>query len=408
MEQRGFVFQEENLLSPADAVATFLARVPLAPSGVERVALDDALGRTLAQTLAADDDYPNAPRSAMDGFALRAAEMPGSARVLGEIAMGSAWAGTLGPGEALRIPTGGVLPDGADAVVPIEDARLEQGRVHVVEAVAPGANVNPRAGDMRKGEPILHPGTRIGAPQLGVLATLGVTQVPVFRRPRIAVISSGDELIAPDAIPAPGEIRDSNRYAIAGSLRAAGAEVLHVPTVRDEPGALEAALRGALAAADAAILTGGSSVGERDHTPSAIAALGEPGVVVHGLRVKPGKPTVIGAVGGKPIIGLPGNPTSALLILEAVMLPILSAMLGSTLVAHTAHARLAGEARSRRGWTWFVPVALRHEGGDLTAHPLPLRSSAVSLTARADGYLTIPAATETLAVGTMVEVHRFI
>ncbi len=408
MEQRGFVFHEENLLSPADAVATFLARVTLAPSGVEDVALDDAFGRTLAVRVDADDDYPNAPRSAMDGFAVRAACMPGSARVVGEISMGGTWPRPLCDGEAVRIPTGGVVPAGADAVVPVENLRLDGDRVIVEHAIAAGENVNPRGCDMRHGEPIMLPGTRVGASALGVLATLGQVRVPVFRRPRIAVISSGDELVEPGRVPRPGEIRDSNRYAVAGTLRAAGALPVHRPTVRDVPGALESALREALADCDAAVVTGGSSVGERDLTPAAIDALGAPGVIAHGLRVKPGKPTVLGAVGCKPVIGLPGNPTSAFLILEAVMLPIVAGLVGGPVTAQTAMARLASDARSRPGWTWFVPVALRHEAGALTAHPLPLRSSAVSLTARADAYLTIPAATEMLAAGTMVEVHRFI
>ncbi len=408
MEQRGFVFHEENLSSPADAVATFLARVPLAPSGIEEVALDEALGRVLATRIDADDDYPNAPRSAMDGFALRARDASSQPRIIGEIAMGAAWPHALGAGEALRIPTGGVLPAGADAVVPIEEARIEGERLVVLAPVEPAQNINPRAGDMRKGEAVLEAAARIGAPQVGVLATLGVVRVPVFRRPRIAVISSGDELIAPDRVPAPGEIRDSNRYAIASALRAAGAEARHYPTVRDLPGALEAALREALAACDGAVLTGGSSVGERDLTPAAVDALGAPGVVIHGLRVKPGKPTVIGAVGTKPVLGLPGNPSSALLIFEAVMLPILSALVGAPIPVHAVQARLTGDVRSRAGWTWFVPVALRHEGEALTAHPLPLRSSAVSLTARADGYVTVPPAAERLAAGTIAEVRRFI
>ncbi len=408
MEQRGFVFIEENLLSPAQAVATFLARVAVAPRAFERVRLEDACGRILAERIVADADYPSVPRSAMDGFAIDAARAPGTFSVIGEIAMGRPWGAQLQSGQTVRIPTGGVVPDGADAVVPIEDVQLSGQNVAVGAALDAGTNVNPRAGDMRAGTPVLEPGTRIGGPQMGVLATLGITAVPVFPRPRIAVISSGDELVPPAMHPGPGQVRDSNRHAIAGALQGMGAQPFHGATVADVPGALERALRKALAEADAAIVTGGSSVGELDRTPAAIAALGPPGVIVHGLRVKPGKPTVLAAVGSKPVIGLPGNPTSALVILEAVIRPIIAALAGAPPSVSTVQARLGASARSRRGWTWFIPVRLEEDGEGSSAWPLPVRSSLVSLTAQADGYIVVPEEAEDLEMGSRVTVHRFI
>jgi molybdenum cofactor synthesis domain-containing protein len=408
MEQRGFVFIEENLLSPAQAVATFLARVAVAPRAFERVRLEDACGRILAERIVADADYPSVPRSAMDGFAIDAARAPGTFSVIGEIAMGRPWGAQLQSGQAVRIPTGGVVPDGADAVVPIEDVQLSGQNVAVGTALDAGTNVNPRGGDMRAGTPLLEPGTHIGGPQMGVLATLGITAVPVFPRPRIAVISSGDELVPPAMHPGPGQVRDSNRHAIAGALQGMGAQPFHGATVSDVSGALERALRRALAEADAAIVTGGSSVGELDRTPAAIAALGPPGVIVHGLRVKPGKPTVLAAVGSKPVIGLPGNPTSALVILEAVIRPIVAALAGAPPAVSTVQARLGAPARSRRGWTWFIPVRLEEDGEGSSAWPLPVRSSLVSLTAQADGYIVVPEEAEDLEMGSRVTVHRFI
>jgi molybdopterin molybdotransferase len=408
MEQRGFVFLEENLSSPTDAVATFLARVPVAPRAIERIRLEHACGRILAERIVADADYPSVPRSSMDGFALAAAGAPGTFAVIGEIAMGHAWPTRLAPGEALRIPTGGVVPDGADAVVPLEDARLAGKTLAVDAKLEPGSNVSPRAGDMCAGATVLERGTRIGGPQLGVLATLGVTTVPVFPRPRIAVISSGDELVPAGMKPAPGQVRDSNRYAIAGALEGMGAQPFHGATVSDVPGALERALRRALAEADAAILSGGSSVGERDHTPAAIAALGEPGVLVHGLRVRPGKPTVLAAIGSKPVIGLPGNPTSALVILEAVMAPIIGALAGAPVPVTSVRARLGARVQSRKGWTWYVPVQLEEHEGEWVAQPLAIHSSVVSLTARADGYIILGEETEDLEMGSDVTVRRFI
>lgn len=412
MEQRGFVFLEENLLSPAAAVATFLSRVAVAPRAPERVRLENACGRILAEQIVADADYPSVPRSAMDGFAIDTTRLPGVFAIAGEIAMGRPWALPLGPGEVLRIPTGGVVPAGADAVVPIEDVRLLGANVSIETLLSPGTNVNPAAGDMRAGTLVLAAGTRIGGPQMGVLATLGVTVVPVFPRPRIAVISSGDELVPPAMHPAPGQVRDSNRHAIAGALQGMGAQPFHGATVSDVPGALERALRKALSEADAAIVTGGSSVGELDRTPAAIAALGSPGVIVHGLRVKPGKPTVLAAVGSKPVIGLPGNPTSALVILEAALAPIIAALAGAPMPRNTVSARLGATARTRKGWTWYVPVRVQGDAeggpGELTAWPLPVRSSLVSLTAQADGYIIVPEEAEDLEMGSRVTIHRFV
>ncbi len=408
MEQRGFVFHEQNLLPPDAAVATFLARVRLAPTGAQCVALDDAFGRVLAQRVDADADYPDAPRSAMDGFAVRARESPGRLRVVGEIAMGHAWPARLEPGTALRIPTGGVVPQGADAVVPIERAALGTDGILAIEACAPGDHIVQRASDMHAGDAALDAGTGSGAPPRGGRATSGVTNPRGSRRPFFAVSSSGDELIEPGLRPQPGQVRDSNRYAIAGALRAMGAQARHWPTVSDTPGALEAALRDALGACDGAIVTGGSSVGERDHTPAAIAALGQPGVIVHGLRVKPGKPTVLAALGTQPVIGLPGNPASALVILEAVLSPIVAAMVGAVVPNRTVSARLAAPVSSRAGWTWYLPVRLEHERGSSMAHPVALRSSSVSVTAKADGFIVMPEAAETWDAGMNVTVTLFL
>jgi molybdopterin molybdotransferase len=409
MEQRGFVFLEENLLSPAQAVATYLARVHLAPRAPERIRLDDAYGRILAETVVADADYPSAPRSAMDGFAITADHAPGTFSIVGEIAMGHPWGRRLIRGQAVRIPTGGVVPDGADAVVPIEEVRISGPSVAVEAELEPGTNVNPAAGDMRAGTVVLEAGSRIGGPQMGVLATLGVTKVAVYPRPRIAVISSGDELVPPGMQPAAGQIRDSNRFAIAGALQGMGAQPFHGPTVADVPGALERALRRALSEADAAVLTGGSSVGELDRTPAAIGALGAPGVIVHGLRVKPGKPTVLAAVGAKPVIGLPGNPTSAVVILEAVVAPLIGALAGALIARDVVPAVLGSPVHTRLGWTWFVPVRLEPvSDGVWIAQPLAVRSSMVSLTAQADGYFVASEETEDLDMGSRVAVHRFI
>lgn len=406
LPERGFAV--ERLLPPRQAIVAFFSRVNVAPPGIERVPFDDALGRVLAEPIVADDDYPAAPRSAMDGFAVRAEATPGSFEIAGDVAMGAAPARTVEGSAAWRIPTGGVLPAGADAVVPIEDARLAGTLFTVAAPLIAGENVVERGADMRRGEIVIGARRRIRAAEIGVLATLGVTTVAVYRRPTIAVFSSGDELVDPACRPKPGEVRDSNRHAVAASLRAMGALPRHYPTLRDEAAEFESALASALDECDAVVVTGGSSVGERDRLPDAVASIGEPGIVVHGLRVKPGKPTLLGARGGKPILGLPGNPTSALLVLDAVAAPIVAALAGAPFAPATLRAKLAQPTRSRADWTWYVPVSLQDDGELPLARPLPLRSFSVSLTARADGYTVMDERDETWPAGTIVTVHRYI
>jgi molybdenum cofactor synthesis domain-containing protein len=398
----------ERLLPPRQAIVAFFARVTIAPPKVERVPLDEAFGRILAEPVVADDDYPAALRSVMDGFALRAQAAPGEFELIDDVAMGTIPRRSVTNRTASRIPTGGILPEGADAVVPIEEVRVADNVLVVSASVAPGENAVERGADMRRGETVLDAGRRIRAPEIGVLATLGVTAIPVYRRPVVAVFSSGDELVDVGTQPERGQIRDSNRYALAASLRAMGAVPRHYPTLRDEASDFESELAKAIAQSDAVVVTGGSSVGERDRLPRAVERIASPGVVVHGLRVKPGKPLLLGADAGTPIIGLPGNPSSALLMLEAVAAPIVAALAGAPIHTATLQARLAAPARSRLDWTWFIPVTLRDDGGLPFAHPLPLRSFSVSLTARADGYIVMEERDEEWPSGTLVTVQRFL
>ncbi len=401
-------FAVDRLLPPRQAIVAFLSRVTIAPPATELVSLDESFGRVLAQPVVADADYPVAARSLMDGFAVRAEAAPGAFEIAEDVRMGCAPTHAIAGGLASRIPTGGILPQGADAVVPVEETRVARGRVIVERPVAAGENVVERGADMHLGEPVLAPGRRIRAPEVGVLAALGHTSVAVYRRPVVAVFSSGDELIDPAETPQQGQIRDSNRHAVAASLRAMGAVPRHYPTLRDEAPEFESAIAAALAQCDAVVVTGGSSVGARDRLPRAVAEIADPGIVVHGLRVKPGKPTLLGAHGNKPIIGLPGNPTSALMILEGVATPIVAALVGAPIEVHQRQARLGAAARSRNGWTWYVPVRLEADGGLPRAYPLELRSFSVSLTARADGYVVMDERDDEWAANTPVSVHEFL
>jgi molybdenum cofactor synthesis domain-containing protein len=383
----GATFEIERLSAPAEAVAAFLQAVAPRPTGTEEVPLEAAFGRVLARDAVAETHYPGDDRSTMDGFAVRSADGITPRRIVAAIRMGRPAPAALGPGEAMRIPTGGVLPEGADAVVPVEDAQEHEDVVIPAAAPAARACFTPRGEDMAPGDVVLRAGRRIGAAELSVLATLGTVAVEVFRRPRVAVVSTGDELVDVRERPRSGQVRDSNRWAVAGCLTALGCEVVHLPRAADEVAAVREGIAAGLRLADAVVLTGGSSVGARDHVPAAIDGLGAPGIVVHGLRVKPGKPTVLAAIGSRPVIGLPGNPASALTILDAIAADIFRALTGQTEARRATVAAVAGEPfAGRAGWTWYVPAVLDAAG---RARPLPLRSSHTSLLARADGYVVL-------------------
>lgn len=404
----GATFQTDQLLAPEQALVAYLSRLTLERPSIEIVTLDDAFGRVLARDVVADDAYPSHARSTMDGFAVVAAS-GSKLRIVGEIRMGHAPPREIGPGETLRIPTGGALPAGADAVVPIEDVSVSGDEIELTAAVAAGENVTLRGADMRAGEIALTAGRRIGGPELAVLATVGTVEVPVYARPVVAIASTGDELIDPWGKPGIGQVRDSNRFALAGALTALGCRAIQLPRAYDTRESLEGTLREGLANADAVVLTGGSSVGERDLTPDAVDALGKPGVIVHGLRVKPGKPTVLAAVGTQPVIGLPGNPASSLMILEAIVAPVFIGLTGAAPhVPMQYDAIAAADFNGRAGWTWYVPAALeRDPARGLLATPVPLRSSHTSLLARAHGYVVLGEMSSRVAAGERIAVHPF-
>jgi molybdopterin molybdotransferase len=400
-------FVVERLLAPEQALALYFSRVTLALPRIEHVSLAQAAGRVLAADAVAQEDHPTHARSTMDGFALASAGGT-SRRISGEILMGAPPPHAIDASETLRIPTGGALPDGADAVVPLEDVEERDGTIFLREPIQPGACLTQRGDDVREGETVLARGRRIGGPELGVLATLGITRVAVYVRPCFGILSTGDELIDPDRVPRVGQVRDSNRYAIAAALVALGVEPVQLPSVPDRFDALRAKLGAALAECDGVILTGGSSVGARDLTPPAIASFGQPGVVVHGLRVKPGKPTVLAAIGSKPVIGLPGNPASSLTILEAIARPIVKACTGERAGAPLVLEAIAETAfTGREGWTWYVPVRLRNAGGRLFAAPIAIRSSHTSLLARAGGFATVGESPSRVEAGQPIGVTLF-
>jgi molybdenum cofactor synthesis domain-containing protein len=402
--QPGAAFNSELLCAPEAAIAKYLAEVRPQPAGEEEVGLAAAFGRILARDAVAGAPYPADDRSTMDGFAVRSADAGLPRRIVGAIRMGAPPPAGLGPGEAMRIPTGGVVPAGADAVLPMEDADERDGRLYARDEPERRAYITARGDDMARGDCVLRAGQRIGASELSVLATLGQAVVRVYRRPRVAIVPTGDELVDVDEAPATGQVRDSNRWAIAGGLAALGCEAVQLSRSIDDAAAIAERISEGLARADAVLLTGGSSVGARDQVPAAIDRLGPPGVVVHGLKVKPGKPTVLAAIGTRPVIGLPGNPASALTIFSAIAAPLLRALTGETAPRAATVASVAAEPfAGRAGWTWYVPAELVAGG----VRPLALRSAHTSLLARADGYVVVGPEPSRIETGAPVVLVRY-
>ncbi len=313
-----------DLLTREEALARVLGRV--VPLPAETVAIADAGGRVLAEDVRAAVDLPPFPSSAMDGFALRSGETPGTLPVTLQVAAGRPPTRPLEPGEAMGISTGGVVPEGADAVVPIEDVVLSDDRIVIAEPVAAGANVRPRAGDVRAGDPILAAGLMLSPARVGALAAAGVAAVRCSRRARAAVLSTGTELRPPGETLGPGQIYESNSVMLGAALAGAGADVQQLEPVADDLAAHRAALEQGLAA-DLLVSSGGVSVGPHDLVRSVGSELGVEEVFWR-VAVRPGKPVAFGVRGRTLVFGLPGNPVSALVSFELFVRPALRALVG--------------------------------------------------------------------------------
>jgi molybdopterin molybdotransferase len=313
-----------GLRSIDEALALVLERARPLPA--EEVALEDASGRVLATPAEARVDLPPFPSSAMDGFAVRSEDVPGSLPIAERIAAGRPAPGPLRPGTVMAIATGGVVPDGADAVVPIEHVRADERTVEVPESVAPGANVRPRGGDTQAGNVVVPAGVRLGPAQIGALAAAGVASVRCARRPEVAVLATGTELVRPGEPLGPGQVYEANATLVRAGLEAEGAAVRVLPRIADDPAAHVAALEDGLAA-DVLVTSGGVSVGPHDLVREAASQLGVE-EVLWGVAVKPGKPLFFGVRDETLVFGLPGNPVSSLVGLELFVRPAVRALQG--------------------------------------------------------------------------------
>lgn len=390
----------------------------LQPLGrAERVPLLAALGRVSAAELRAPVDLPAFPRSTMDGFAVRAADTYGAGEALpaylqlcGEVPMGRAAGLAVQPNQAARVHTGGMLPPGADAVVMVENTQLlDAGTLEVLHPVAVGENVIPIGEDVRAGELLFARGHRLRPQDLGGLAGVGIDEVAVAAQPRLAILATGDELVPPSARPQPGQVRDINSYTVAALAAQSGAQPLLAGIAPDDAAQLHAVAQQALAGADALVISAGSSVSTRDMTVQVIAALGQPGVLVHGVSIHPGKPTILALVGTKPVFGLPGNPVSTMIAFDLFVAPALLRLLGDESAGRGAsvQARLARNVASRPGREDFVPVRLAARDGALWADPVFGKSNLIYTMAHADGLLRVPLDLAGLYAGEQVSVRVF-
>jgi molybdopterin molybdotransferase len=405
-----------NVLMPGDAFAR-LEPFLHGPRATELVRTEHGLGRVLAEELRSPGSLPTFRRSTMDGFAVRAADtfgaseaLPAYLTVVDEVLMGRPAERDPRLGEAVRIATGGMLPDGADAVVMVEHTQeVDASTIEVLRPVAPGEHVIQIGEDVGAGDLLLPAGHALRPQDIGGLLALGIVEVRVAARVRVGIISGGDEVVPPDAEPGPGQIRDVNSYTIAALVERAGHTPVLLGIVPDVYEALERAARDGLAQVDVLILSAGSSVSTRDMTAQVIAALGTPGVLVHGVSLKPGKPTILAMIDEKPVFGLPGNPVSCMVTFDLFVAPTLHRLAGRPAGDHrqTLAARLSRNVASAPGREDYFQVRLEQRADGLWAEPVFGKSNLIYTLVKADGMVRIDLDTSGLNEGEWVRVILF-
>lgn len=409
-----------DVVSAEEARARFERHLDLTPIGDETVMLSDALGRVLAHDVVAAVDAPPFDRSNVDGFALRAADTVGAGDASPKlfalnaevIACGHAPMLEVAPGTATAIATGGVIPRGADAVVMIEQTELlgegapkDEISIELRRAAAPGQFVSYAGSDIARGETLLRRGARIGSREIGMLAASGLAHIDVVRRPKVAVLSTGDELVEPGKALKAACVYDSNGAIIAAAVAEAGGEPLSFGAFPDDAVVLEKAVRKALAESDMVVLSGGTSKGAGDLSHAIVSRLGKPGILVHGVALKPGKPLCLGVIGGKPIVVLPGFPTSAIFTFHAFVAPVIRARAGlPPEAAQTISARVPVRIASELGRKEFVLVSLIQSDDGAIAFPTGKGSGSVTSFSQADGFLEIDALASSLDANSIVDV----
>jgi molybdopterin molybdotransferase len=382
-----------------------------------RIPLFHGLNRVVAEDIASPEDLPHFPRASMDGFALRARDTFGASEAVpalltlsGEIAMGQEVTTPVKPGHCFRIATGGMVPPGADAVAMIEHSQpLDEQTIEIFKPVSPLDHVIQVGEDIKKGQPVLAAGRRLRPQDLGLLAGLGIVKIPVYERPKVAIISSGDEIVPVEDRPGPGFVRDINSLTLMALATEAGAVPEFLGRIKDHFNDLKAQCQKGLDQADVILISGGSSVGSRDFTVEVIHSFRNAEILAHGVSISPGKPTILARIGSKILWGLPGHTVSAMTVFSLFVKPCLNHLEGERGVKHIpkVKARLTRNLASAQGREDYVRVALQSGEAGWEAAPILGKSGLISTMVRADGMIRIEQNCEGLEKGEWVEVWLF-
>ncbi len=412
MAQRFF-----QVLAPQEALQRLLETTPVQ---AERIPTAGARGRVLAEDLYSEVDLPHFHRAAMDGYAVKAKDtfgasqsLPAYLKLAGVVEMGKEAVQPLTTGAAFRISTGGMMPPESDAVVMVEHCdETAGGLVEIHRGVSPWQNVIQIGDDIKKGDFVFGRGRRLRAPDIGALTGIGCSSIPVYKRPRVALISTGDEIVDADAIPRPGQVRNINQYALAGLIEECGADLKDWGVIPDHRSSLEKAIGEALEWGDLVLLSGGSSMGAKDIALETILSFRDAEFIFHGISVSPGKPTIFARACGKPIMGLPGYPVSALVIFDLFAAPLIRKLGGEECHGPGGSQRilraiLATNIASQVGREDYVRVKLERQGDSFSAMPLPSKSGAIFTLVKADGMVRIDLNQDGLEAGQEVEVILF-
>lgn len=386
----------------------------LAIKDTEKRSLEEALHYVLAVPVTANENVPGFDRSTVDGYAVRAKDtygssdsMPGFLTVVGEVKMGETAAIAVGQGEAVYVPTGGMIPQDSDSVIMIEHCEDHDGLLNTYKPVAPGENIIRAGEDIRAGELLLPEGTLLRPQELGAIASLGISHVTVYRKLKVGYLSSGDEIVPYQTEKlAEGQIRDINYLTIAGLAKQWNIEVVYGGIVKDDYQEFQQKAQSLFDQVDCLILSGGSSVGVKDYTTDVIQSLGDPGVFVHGISIKPGKPTILAMANGKPVIGLPGHPASAMVIFMLFGEKILRSLQGENIVKKPdrIYARITKNIPSAPGRSDYIRVRLLEKEGEWWAEPIIGKSGLITTLVKSDGIVEITSEKEGISQGDYVPV----
>lgn len=410
----------EELISVEEALRLLFRHAPFKKTAEKVIPISDAYGMVIAEDILSPEDLPGFSRSTVDGFAVRSADTFGATEVLpayltivAEIVMGEMHDITLQKGEAAQISTGGMLPEGSDAVVMFEYAQhLDSTMIEIVRPVSPGENVIQAGEDVRKGEQVLRRGHRLRPQDVGALAGLGITDIRIYEKPRVSIVATGDEIVAHHKPAPPGKVRDINSFTLAGLISESGGIALKKGIFNDKYEIIRDIVQQSLQDSEMVLITGGSSVGTKDVTAKVINDLGRPGVLFHGVSLKPGKPMIGGVIESTPVFGLPGHPAAVHVCHEIFVKPVLALQSGQeetgvSTKKRTIHARIDRNISSSPGREEHVGVTLEERNGELWAVPLLGKSGLITTLTRADGAAVIPLRKSGVQAGDSVEVRIF-